>query len=536
MVLSDQAARIKRRAEAAWTKKQQLCGGITRDALRFVDPERQGMDHASTRNNQYDMVHDSTAILSSEQLANTFVAAMTPPWAPWATIVPGPEITRYVRDKRELKQIKDQMWWLSMDILTEINLKSKFLQAVQPAYKDFQSGFGGFKTEPHSNGRGIRFTNIPSEDVALEATIDGDLDYVYYRVQYTGTEILEMWANGDVSIDADFRKVCTDNPTQPHKFWECVLPNLPRENYLHVLVGMDTDVELINHEIGWNPYSFFRFSIPPRNIYGTGPRISMYHDTRFLNKIKDMSMQAAAWGTNPAFLVDDMGIVSGFTQRMEPGVNIPVARSLSGKNDAISQLEVNTRFDIAQFAIETTRADIRKGYYADNFGPERGKTPVAATEIIERSRILNQSVGPTTAIVEQEGLFKGIRNVINIRRAQKRLDIDFDLDSDEVGLTFLSAMAQARREAEVANLIEFYGIAAQFAQIDKSVQYRADAQFGLAKILELRSIDPEAIRTDDEVQEITDGMAQQAEQIGMAQMAAEAGQGNAGSGAVQPVQ
>lgn len=536
MALSEQVTRIKRRADAAWNRKQQLCGGITKDALRFVDPERQGMDSGTSRNNAYDMVHDSTAIMSSEQLANTFVAAMTPPWAPWATIIPGPGITRYVKDKKELKRIKDQMWWLSMDILTEINLKSKFLQAIQPAYKDFQSGFGGFKTEPHSNGKGIRFTNVPSEDVALEATVDGDLDYVYVKVQYSGGELIEMELNSDITMEHDFRKKCHDNPTHPHKFWNCVVPNLPRDNYKYCLVGIDTDVCLAEKELGWNPYSFFRFSIPPRNLYGTGPRISMYHDTRFLNKIKDMSMQAAAWGTNPAFLVDDMGVVSGFTGKMEPGVNVPIARGVSGKNEAIQQLEVNTRFDIAQFAIETTRADIRKGYYSDNFGPERGKTPVAATEIIERSRILNQSVGPTTAIVEQEGLFKGLRNVINIRRMQNRLDVDIDLDSDEVGLTFLSAMAQARREAEVSNLIEFYGIAAQFAQIDKSVQYRADAQFGLAKILELRSIDPEAIRTDEEVQEITDGLAQQAEDIGMAQMAQEAGQASGPAGAVQQVQ
>lgn len=535
MALSERTMRIKRRAEAAWNLKQQLCGGIVRDALRFVDPERQGVDAGTNRNNHYDMVHDSTAILSSEQLANTFVAAMTPPWAPWATVVPGPGITRYVRDKRELKRIKDQLWFLSVDLLTEINLRSKFLQAMQPAYKDFQSGFGGIKTEPHSSGKGTRYTNVPSEDVALEATVDGDLDYVYHKVQYTGGELLELEHNGDVTLPADFRKLCYDRPANPHKMWNCVVPNLPKDNYVHVLVGCDTDIEFVSKEIGWNPYTFFRFSIPPRNIYGTGPRISMYHDTRFLNKIKDMAMQAAAWGTNPAFLVDDMGVISGFTAKLEPGVNVPVARGISGQNEAISQLEVNTRFDIAQFAIETTRADIRKGYYADNFGPERGKTPVAATEIIERSRVLNQAVGPTTSIVEQEGLFKILRNTINVRKMQNRLDVDVDLDSDEVGLTFLSAMAQARREAEVANLIEFYGLAAQFAQIDKSVQYRADAQFGLSKILELRGIDPEAIRTDEEVQEITDGLMRQAEDIGAAQMAQEAGQG-AGPGAIQPVQ
>ena len=443
-------------------------------------------------------IHDSTASNSLIQLANVLLSGITPPWIQWFRLVPGTLVKG--NDRAELMQRLDL---LNNILYTELNA-SNFIQEMQSSYIDYIVGTGAMKIEADDEG-GIRFSNIPLGEYAVEEGGDGKIKAFFYKRLMAGID-LKKEDSGLTDIEDD-------------KTYKIIIAveTIDNKSTSTLILDEGTDVrQLRTQDIEYSPFIVFRWSKIPREVYGYGPAMLQHHDNRYLNKIKELAAKGFALDVGGVYTALDDGIINPYSVSLQPQSILTVS-SNDRNNPSINRLDTGINVNLVQFNVESLRQDIRKGFLADRFSPPTGEK-FTATEIVMRARLIVQELGGTYGIIEKELLRPLVDKIIRILTAQGKIPEGFVPDKRYVDVNYLSQLAQSQREGNIENIMKYSQFAQMFGQIDPRATLMLKIEDTMRKISEDLNLDSNLIRNKGEIQAIIQ-QAQQAQQAQQTQQA-----------------
>jgi len=470
-------------------------------AYKYIAPERALIYTRDKRtpNEIQDEVFDSTAIDSAERLTNLIVSGLVPPWQRWFRVSPGAAVPNI--DDREalrpaLQVIEDNMFSLLS--------RSNFYQEMQPAILDrIVGGTGAIMMKPDKDNERLRFKCIPLGELAIDEDDGGSIVTIARKFKLSIKQMIAAYGN---KVPRDMRERSADKQGKPDQDIVAINDQTASGLWYYAVIHKSTNTKLEERTSSSPVFFVSRWSKVPGSVYGRGPGLRALSDVRALNKIKELQLKNAAKAVAGIYTVVDDGVVNPYTLTFEPGTFMPVG-SNDRQNPTISELPATGNFDVSLFTIDDLRNSILGTFMADNYGP-LDRTPMTATEVQARTRIIAQDMGATISRMQQEMLFPIIRAVYNFMAELELAPPDLDLDDEGLQLEFVSQLAQAQQAVDEQNLLEFTQTAVSFGQVDPKAGLIIDVHKALGRLAEIKHISPQVLRTQQQIQELQQEAAQ----------------------------
>src|SRR6056297_109898 len=470
-------------------------------AYKYIAPERALIYTRDKRtpNEIQDEVFDSTAIDSAERLTNLIVSGLVPPWQRWFRVSPGsgvPSIEDREALRPALQVIEDNMFSLLS--------RSNFYQEMQPAILDrIVGGTGAIMMKPDKDNQRLRFKCVPLGELAIDEDDGGNIVSVARKFKLSIKQMIKAYGN---KVPKELRDISGEKQGKPDQDIIALNDETASGLWYYAVIHKGTGAKL-EEKTTKNPVFFVsRWSKVPGSVYGRGPGLRALSDVRALNKIKELQLKNAAKAVAGIYTVVDDGVVNPYTLTFEPGTFMPVG-SNDRQNPTISELPATGNFDVSLFTIDDLRNSILGTFMADNFGP-LDRTPMTATEVQARTRIIAQDMGATISRMQQEMLFPIIRAVYSFMAELDLAPEELDLNDEGLQLEFVSQLAQAQEAVDEQNLLEFTQTAVSFGQVDPKAGLIIDVHKALGKLAEIKHISPQVLRTQQEITELQQQAAQ----------------------------
>lgn len=490
------ASGLVQRAKALFTDRQPY-EAYWDTAYRFMLPER-AVFFNKDRNRQdpdsiADEVFDSTAEESAERLANLILARLTPPWQTWFRLVPGDDVLD--EDEREAMRAPLQ---LAAQRMHRALANGNFYQEFQPVLLDrIIGGTGALVGEPGDQDTPIRFRCAPLSETALAEDGQGRVVVIIQCQRYTLRELTRAYPDRVPTILRDQFANAEDK----------------REHMVYHLESREVDGTYSGASVLENgPTLLAEYTSPvPRRFatrwtkipgapYGRGPGLRALSDVRALNKLKEMSLKQALLAVAAPYTVMDDGVLNPHTVLIEPGELIPVA-SNDLNNPTIRALDQGADFNVSMFNIEELRNSVKSIFMMDQFG-DLNRTPLSATEVMERTRIIAQDLGASIARLQHELLTPVLKATFHQLTVAGLLPEGLSLDDSALKVEFTSYLAQSQWRSDEEAMLEWAQMGASFGQIDPEAGMVPDLVQLMRDLADLKGIPAKQVRSREQVQQL----------------------------------
>lgn len=465
------------------------------------------------------MRYDTTAVEAAELLAGNLAATLTPMGSRWMDVVPRQTELRRKRAVADWCQEVSELMLASMQT-------SNFYLAMDETYLDLV----GFATAcPYTEmlGGKLHYMTWPIREYAFSIGMDGRPRRLFRSFKMTAQQMIDRFANmpgfkeygQSVKhiIDAAENVSATDRNREfrvlhvigPREFYQPGKPgarNMPIESCY-----INCDDQVIIAEGGYEemPANVVRWRVTADDAgWGRGPTQTAMPDTRSLNVCRKLMHKALAKDLDPPLVIDDRGVI-GNVRTVPNGITYirPGAR--------MEYLTSGQRIDIGQFGLERLTQQVRAIYYADHLRlpPPQG-TPMTATEMQIRWEMMERLLGPTLGRLQTELLNPIIERTFGLMMRAGQLPLPPDeLVEAELDIEYVGPLARAQQMPEVAAIERTYQSVAGIAQLigDSSGLRRLNVDEATKRLAELYGFPAGALRDDDEVAQIAQAEAQQAQ-------------------------
>ena len=462
---------------------------------------------------------DGTAPMANNDLASAFQSTLTNPASKWSKIS--------FKDD-ELNNDRDSVVWLedANNKIHESLSESNFDTQLSKNYQAFccLATMVLFQEEQDrelsGTFGGMRFESWHLSQVAFAENNLGSVDTIYRKFKWSAKQALERFKDKT----PDTIRECAEKGNDPSKefeFYHCILPRDPSQvniNELGLAAGIDRPFASIYvykeegdivEESGYYEFPVYvnRWSTLPGEVYGRGPGHLALPDTRSLNKVKELSLNAVAKAVDPPLLTTKRNILGSLN--LAPR-SVNVVRDING----IREMTPQARFDVTQFQVEDLRNSIKSSFFLDKLLlPPRTETgEMTAFEVQQRLEQMQKVLGPTLSRLNSEFLSPLItRSFKMLLRSGELLPLTPLLQERgvSVDIAFVNSLSRSQQAEDIANITAWVQELAGLAQADPTVLDYVDSD-GIAKhIAKVRSVPEVAIRPDEEVAEIRENRAQQ---------------------------
>jgi len=162
--------RHARQRRSNWEQHWQECFDY---ALPHREPGSKLIDHGGKRT---DKLFDGTAPDAVEQLAASLLGQLTPPWARWFGLAPGPDL-----DDPSISDVAKELDKASIAMQSHFD-RSNFAVEMHQCYMDLVTAGTAsllFEEAPLGEASAFRFTAVPLSQVDFEERANGRLDTNY---------------------------------------------------------------------------------------------------------------------------------------------------------------------------------------------------------------------------------------------------------------------------------------------------------------------------------------------------------------------
>jgi len=464
-------------------------------AYKFIAPERALIYTRKKRTPSeiQDEVFDSTAIDAAERLNNLLLSGLTPPWQKWMRIVPGVAVA----DDAQREQVRPALMQIE-NLMFSLLSRSNFYQEIQPSVLDrIVGGTHALMMVPDLQERRLRFKSIPLGELAIREDDSGQIVSIARKFRLSIKQMVMKYGN---RVPKELRDVEEKKQNAVDQniiaFNDLTSSGLWKYTVIHVGKRAVLEEETKVHQ----RIFVSRWSKVPGSVYGRGPGLRALSDVRALNKVKELQLKNAAKAVAGVYTVVDDGVINPYTLTFEPGTFLPVG-SNDRQNPTIQELPASGDFNVSLFTIEELSQSIQRTFMADNFGPI-DQTPMTATEVSQRTRIIAQDMGSTIARLQFEMILPIVRAVYAAMSEMEMVPPELQLDGETLDVEFVSQLAQAQQAEDEQNLMEYTQIATQFGEIDPKAGLIIDVHKALRKLAEIKHISPQVIRTEAQIEEI----------------------------------
>lgn len=242
------------------------------------------------------------------------------------------------------------------------------------------------------------------------------------------------------------------------------------------------------------------------DIYGIGIGQEVLGDVKMLQEMNKEKLIALSKITRPPLQVSNN--VQGTVNLRPDGIT-----RYSGTTDQAVAPVYKVQIDLqsVEFAIQQTENRINKSFFVDVFSMLQGITQEKTAREVEELHLEKlMMLGPIFEIFKMEVLDILINIVF-----QYCFDAGIvppapqEIEGQDIKVEYISMVAQAQKQAGVANTNQFMGMAFSFAQADPSVLDNVNFDMALRRSAKLMGVEPELLTSEEEVQAIRQQRAQQ---------------------------
>ena len=462
----------------------------------FTTPERLLFVQRS-HDDVYRNIYSSTAPRALRGLTNVVINGLMPPWTPWAMLSPAPHVQGPIREElRKALDIPNKL------LLLYMNLSNLHQESHLTISELVNIGTGAIRVEPNRENKGLRFKNCSVNRLAVDEDSTGRITSTYYTYKMPGWELRDRYPH--ISEYADLAERIERDEDAEFELWAMVVPEESGDGFDYWLtVDEKRDnlepIVLAERRLATNPIKVTRWERQPDSPYGVGVGTIMQHDVFTHNKFMEYAHKAALIDTLGIWTVKQDGYINELTLEMMVGTLTPVS-SNDKTNPTLARTGTSSDLNAARAIIGELAASIKEGYYEDRFG-DIGKTPMTATEVVQRSRMLLQKLGAPYILIENELLMPVISDAVDILIEQRVLPkVARVRPFGAVSVTFLSSLAQSQRVQDVDSLFQWATMAAQLAQVDPTAMSVMDVHKAVRYIAEQMGVPPSVLRTQQEAE------------------------------------
>ena len=429
--------------------------------------------------------YDGTARTAAARLQNNLLTGLVPPWAPWFRLTPGIDTQFAIEEDKDPDKTRSAIQ-RSLDIASDVVLthlhSSNFYRVMGECFTDMIVAAGIIAIEPDDDRETITFVDVPIDQAAIVADEHGDVQYVYHQFRMLNRSIIERYGDrltattlkalsaddlgqSTIMVAVEYDKE-RDKYIKRKFFWARDNQNTHTSTTPQHAPMMKESSLLEESELDYNPFIVARWSALPNNPYGEGPALKALADMRTLNTVMQAFLQRLALEANGAWTAVDDDVFDPYTLDIRAGTVIPVS-SNDHTNPSIRRLDVPGNVQAVGLGIEDLRANIRDQFFEDRL-TQAGRTPLTATEILERSDAVAREMGASFGILTSEFLIPLIRTTMMILSGYEKYKDLFDgieLDGVDYTIEFLGTIARAQRKREGNEMLSILSTSGQMGSL-----------------------------------------------------------------------
>jgi hypothetical protein len=284
----------------------------------------------------------------------------------------------------------------------------------------------------------------------------------------------------------------------------------------------DTPIATATHKAP--PMAAARFHRVPGEVMGRGPAMLSLPTVKTLNKAVELMLKAAAiqmlglWAYRPG------GAFNPATARIAPGAFWAMSSTGGVLGADVTRLDPATgRMDVAQLVTQELRMQLQAAMNDDRL-PDKGATPVSATEIMARMKRVSQNYLGAFGRLSSEIIPPLVKRVMEILDEFGLLTKGkIPIDELLIRIDVQSPMAAAIKAQGLAQIVEFIQLIAALKGGPQAVELLVKLDDLLREMGSKMNVPARFLMTKAEQKALEEKLAVAAAQMAAAQTAAQAG-------------
>lgn len=517
---------VKARAERAWSARAPW-DTLYQDVFDYVIPYRKPTTkNVGTPTSRIEKIYDNTAVVSAFAGAGRLQHDLFPPGESFFKYALGPVARRAIkRAGIDETQAKRELEEISADIHAFF-MSGEFDNACNEMCTDLFAGQGFLMPVKGDDDQPVRFVCLPMDEVALDSGPYGDVAGIHWKTKMARSAIRDAFPRG--RFPEAFTESLKSNSgafdeIELNQSWTYDYKR-KRWTFTVWIEGSDKDdVPVATAEHRAKPMATPRYHRVPGEAYGRGPAMLALPTVKTLNKAVELLLKSAAiqmlgiWAYRPG------GAFNPNTARISPGAFWPMSSTGGVLGADVTRMDTATaRMDVAQLVTQELRMQLQAALNDDKL-PDKGATPVSATEIMARmkrvsqnylgafGRLVNETIPPLVTrvaeILNGFGLLR--RNLLTVDMLLVKIDVQ-------------SPMAAMIKAQGLSQIVEFLQLVAALKG-PQAVELLIKLDNLLREFASRMNVPAEFIMSEDEQKALEQKLADAAAKVAAAQAEAAAG-------------
>jgi len=487
------------------------------DIYDYAMPNRQTFTKFSPGEKKDNQIFDSTAVIATTNYVSRIQTLLVKPWTKWFILEAGRSVP-----EQERKAINDELEEVSDTIFDELNY-SNFSEQISSSFFDLAASTGVMMiredNRPNSDSN-LTFESIPLAEVMLDTASDKDVKTVFRDIKIPVGQVEAKWPKA--KLTADMKNMLDTDENQIVELTEGVVYQEKTLDYNFILMETSAKDEafLIDEVIEDSPYIVFREYVVPGEVYGRGRLQTVFSDIMSANKIKEMTLSAAAMSIAGVYTAVSDGIFNVNTARFAPGAVIPVTSN--GANPTLAPLSQASNIQVADFEIQSLHNNINTVMLTMPLGEINEVKGRTATEMSIRQNDFMQTSVAGFNRLQTELLNKIIQKTLAVLKKMGKIE-PIEINGKEVKVKYSSPIAQMSGDEELQKIRMFMEMMQGMPEdvANTLIAFEKIPQ----EILEALDLPEKFVRSEQQIQTIMqEKQAQQQQQVQIEQAKAGMGQ------------
>lgn len=465
---------------------------------------------------KFNFLYDSTAIRSVRFTAAGFHSNLTNPTSRWFGLE--------TRNKKLMKRSDVRKYFKDVEDETYASLQgSNFYNTIQEFFTDYLTFSSATFSHLDDATDGSIFNEIPVGQVNRVVNSFGRLIGLYRNFRLTAHQAFKLFGNNaGPTVMEQLEKKPFEEFEFLHYAGQRYRRDITKKDNLQMPI-MSTwickkDKHLIS-ESGFleMPYHSDVFYKDPEDPNGFSPAMDVFPEIKLVNAMQRTLIRADMKQADPPYVLPSRGFL--LPLNLNPaGMNYRDAKT---NKDDITTLPVGRgNLSITIEHIKMVQQAIETGMFVPLFRALQDVTkqmtiPEVQRRVAENMALLGPVVGRCTKNVLAPTI---IREVNMLHRRLALPEPPEILRNEEFDPVFLSPLAIAQRQSEVAQIQAFLGDVQAIASVIPSARFKINEDKTIDVLHRVRGITPEILRDDEEVERMKRHEAEQQQMLQTLQM------------------
>lgn len=440
-------------------------------------------------------VLDSTPSRSLKRWASRKQQQLMPPNRRFAKLIAGLDTPEEQRD--EANRLLEEQTDILFGELNQSNMTTE----IHEGMLDAGISTGVVTVEDGGRDMTIRFAAVPADQALLEEGPHGTIEN-FYRVRRIKAAVLRGEYFPRFELSPKTARELEQNAECMVDIVECYVVDRDRGFVEHIVlerVEKHVGFYRVLDEAPWIAWGALKLA---GETYRRGPVLDALADARTLQRVKELELRNAAVAIAGVYTAVDDDVLDVWNTVFSPGAIIPVGRA-----DSLQPLESNRDFDLGRLIIKDLQESIENAFDLLRLG-DVTETPVrTATEVDVREAQAALDTGSSSARLNNELVLPVIRKAVTILVARGRM-VPIKVDGRDVDVELEGPLSRAQDTEEISRVD---AALAGIAPLGPAALLALDPVKLAKKYLQKRGVWAEVIRTDAEILEQQQQVAQAAQ-------------------------